>query len=109
MCKKHFTDYLNELKKACETDLYIKKTNVNRSKIRKSSNIQAYINWFNRLSSLCVTEIVKNLEKEKRIEVIEYFIDVAFECFQNSNYNSALALIASLNSFQITRLKRTVR
>ena len=49
--------------------------------------------WFNRLSSFVTTEVVKNFNKKKRIEVINYFILVAFDCFELGNFNSAMAII----------------
>ena len=48
--------------------------------------------WFNRLSSFVSTEIVKNLDKKRRTQVINYFISVAFDCFDIGNYNSAMAI-----------------
>lgn len=90
---KTFQDYLEELRKACDNDLYIKRTNNIKYPIKKWSNIQAYIIWFNRLSSLVTTEIVKNLKKNKRTELINYFINVAYDCFELGNYNSSMAII----------------
>lgn len=90
---KNFRVYLDELKKACETEIYIKQTHSMDANLRTSSNLQAYILWFNRLSSFVSTEVVKHLRREKRVQLITYFIDVAYHCFEMGNYNSTMAII----------------
>jgi hypothetical protein len=93
---KSFNEFLDELKRSCQTDIFIKKTSpgLGPSKIRKSHNIHAYISWFNRLSALVYSDIVKNTSRrEKRTILINFFIDVAFECFSRGNFNSAMAII----------------
>jgi hypothetical protein len=90
---KTFRDYLEELRQACDNDIFIKRTSNIKYKSKKWANIQAYIIWFNRLSSFVTTEIVKNLNKKKRVDVINYFINVAFDCFEIGNFNSAMAII----------------
>ena len=59
--------------------------------------LQAYILWFNRLSNLICTEIVKNLKRELRVLVLNYFINVANHCFEIGNYNSTMAIIGLIN------------
>lgn len=101
-CNKSFYEYLDELKKSCQSDIYIKKTNYQPATVRKSSNIQAYITWFNRLSSLVSTEIVKySFDKAKRAEMITYFINAAFECFNMGNFNSTMAILCKCASLII--------
>ncbi|KAJ3606006.1 hypothetical protein NHX12_028049 [Muraenolepis orangiensis] len=48
---------------------------------RKTSNLEAYINWFNRLSYL--------------------------ECFNIGNFNSLMAIITGMNMSPVSRLKKT--
>ena len=105
---KKFPTYLEELKNSCKTDIYIEKSKNLDHVYKKSINIQAYILWFNRLSSLVCTEVVKHLDRDKRVAVIDYFIDVAYCCFQIGNYNSAMSIFAGLNSYNVSRLKKTV-
>ena len=88
--------------------MYIEKSKNLENVYKKSINLQAYILWFNRLSSFVCTEVVKHLNREKRVDVINYFINVAYCCFQIGNYNSAMSIFAGLNSSYITRLKKTV-
>ena len=96
LCSKSFLDYLDELKKSCQTDIFIKRSSGTKMfhKVLKSSNIHVYIEWFNRLSLLVCSEIVKNTEsKEKRTELIDFYINVAYECFNMGNFNSTMAII----------------
>ncbi len=93
---KSFSEYLDELKRSCQTDIFIKKAGPvsNPTKIRKSHNIHAYISWFNRLSSLVYSDIVKNTsKKDKRAILINFFIDLACECYSRGNFNSTMAII----------------
>lgn len=60
---------------------------------KKTRNLEAYVEWFNRLSYLVATEICMPVKKKHRARVIEYFIDVARECFNIGNFNSLMAII----------------
>uniref|UniRef100_A0A672P2V1 RasGEF domain family member 1B n=1 Tax=Sinocyclocheilus grahami TaxID=75366 RepID=A0A672P2V1_SINGR len=61
---------------------------------KKASNLEAYVEWFNRLSYLVATEICMPVKKKHRARVIEFFIDVARECFNIGNFNSLMAIIS---------------
>ena len=50
----------------------------------------------------------QNVKKKQRVKVIEYFIEVARECFNIGNFNSLMAIIAGLNMSPVSRLKKTV-
>ena len=129
---KTFPQLLAELDKSCQSNIFIKREQVFQSEYKKSSNIEACILWFNRLSLFISTEIVKNLDRNKRVVLINYFIDVAYACFELGNFNSAMSIvgnlggylllvnvflltfflsienIAGLNSYNISRLRKTV-
>ncbi|KAJ8380479.1 hypothetical protein SKAU_G00012570 [Synaphobranchus kaupii] len=60
---------------------------------KKASNLEAYVAWFNRLSYLVATEICMPVKKKQRARAIEFFIDVARECFNIGNFNSLMAII----------------
>ncbi|KAG7255978.1 hypothetical protein CRUP_000791 [Coryphaenoides rupestris] len=60
---------------------------------KKTSNLEAYVRWFNRLCYLVATEICMPAKKKQRAQVIEFFIDVARECFNIGNFNSLMAII----------------
>ncbi|KAJ0015473.1 hypothetical protein NQD34_009093 [Periophthalmus magnuspinnatus] len=74
---------------------------------RKTNNLEAYVNWFNRLSYLVATEICMPAKKKHRARIIEFFIDVAQECFNIGNFNSLMAIITGMNMSPVSRLKKT--
>uniref|UniRef100_T1GD48 Ras-GEF domain-containing protein n=1 Tax=Megaselia scalaris TaxID=36166 RepID=T1GD48_MEGSC len=75
--------------------------------IKKTRNLESYVHWFNRLSYLVATEIVKHPKKKQRVRVIEFWIETARECCNIGNFNSLMAIIAGLNMSPISRLKKT--
>ena len=83
-----------ELDKSCKTNILIKRDkSILSSTRKKSSNIEAYSSWCNRLSSFIETEVVKNQDRNKRANVIKFFIDVAYSCCELGNFNSAIAIV----------------
>lgn len=78
-----------------------------RSDIKKTYNLEACDNWFNRLSSLVATEICRVGKKKQRTRMVEFFIDVARECFNIGNFNSLMAIISGMNLSPVARLKKT--
>lgn len=85
----------SELEQQCVNDL------------KRTNNLESYVQWFNRLSYFIATEICMHLKKKNRVRMIEYFIDVAKECVNIGNFNSLMAIIAGLNMSPIQRLKKT--
>ncbi|XP_028816194.1 ras-GEF domain-containing family member 1C-like [Denticeps clupeoides] len=73
----------------------------------KTSNLEAYVHWFNRLCYLVATEICMPAKKKQRALVIEFLIDVARECFNIGNFNSLMAIISGMNMTPVSRLKKT--
>ncbi|RVE68678.1 hypothetical protein OJAV_G00095240 [Oryzias javanicus] len=74
---------------------------------KKASNLGAYVDWFNRLSYLVATEICVPVKKKQRARVMEFFIDVARECFNIGNFNSLMAILSGMNMTPVSRLKKT--
>ncbi|XP_048876373.1 ras-GEF domain-containing family member 1B-like isoform X1 [Brienomyrus brachyistius] len=74
---------------------------------KKANNLEVYVEWFNRLSYLVATEICLPVKKKQRARVIEFFIDVARECFNIGNFNSLMAIISGMNMSPVSRLKKT--
>uniref|UniRef100_A0A671VL04 RasGEF domain family member 1C n=1 Tax=Sparus aurata TaxID=8175 RepID=A0A671VL04_SPAAU len=74
---------------------------------KKTTNLEAYVRWFNRLCYLVATEICMPAKKKQRATVIEFFIDVARECFNIGNFNSLMAIISGMNMSPVSRLKKT--
>lgn len=75
--------------------------------MKKTHNLEAYVQWFNRLSYLVASEICSHLKKKNRVKLVEYFIDVAKECINIGNFNSLMAIIAGMNMNPVARLKKT--
>ncbi|XP_074948503.1 LOW QUALITY PROTEIN: ras-GEF domain-containing family member 1B [Phalacrocorax aristotelis] len=73
---------------------------------KKTQNLEAYVEWFNRLSYFVATEICLPVKKQHRARVIEYFISVARECFNIGNLNSLMAIISGMNMSPVSRLKK---
>ena len=55
--------------------------------------LEAYVQWFNRLTFFITTEIVKHTQRRSRIRLINYFIDAAYECFRLQNFNSMIGIL----------------
>ncbi|XP_069682766.1 ras-GEF domain-containing family member 1B-A [Periplaneta americana] len=76
--------------------------------MKKTRNLESYVQWFNRLSYFVATEVCKqHVKKKLRVKVMEYWIEAARECFNIGNFNSLMAIIAGLNMSPISRLKKT--
>jgi hypothetical protein len=96
--------------------------------LKKTRNLESYVQWFNRLSYLVATDVVKvripgqikifpifiififsqHTKKKQRARIIEFWIETARESFNIGNFNSLMAIIAGLNMSPISRLKKTV-
>lgn len=50
----------------------------------------------------------KNVKKKVRAKCIDFWIEVAHECFNIGNFNSLMAITTALNLSSISRLKKTV-
>lgn len=57
-----------------------------------------------KLSGLAALQVVK---KKHRTRMLEFFIDVARECFNIGNFNSMMAIISGMNLSPVARLKKT--
>ena len=74
---------------------------------RRTKNLQAYVDWFNRLSYLVATTVCQKKKKKLRVKIIEFWIEVARECVNIGNFNSLMGIITGLNMIPVARLKRT--
>lgn len=52
--------------------------------------------------------MLQHVKKKQRVRVIEWWIEVARECFNIGNFNSLMGIIAGLNMSIVSRLKKTV-
>uniref|UniRef100_A0A9L0R3U7 RasGEF domain family member 1A n=2 Tax=Equus TaxID=9789 RepID=A0A9L0R3U7_HORSE len=78
-----------------------------RGDLTKTYSLEAYDNWFNCLSMLVATEVCRVVKKKHRTRMLEFFIDVARECFNIGNFNSMMAIISGMNLSPVARLKKT--
>ncbi|KAL8577352.1 hypothetical protein ACOMHN_044857 [Nucella lapillus] len=84
-----------------------KRDSESHSEVRRTSNLEAYVQWFNHLSCVVASEICSHLKRKNRVRVLEYFTDVAKECINLGNFNSLMAIIAGMNMNPVARLKKT--
>lgn len=75
--------------------------------LKKTSNLECYIQWFNRLSYLVATHACMHVKRKQRVRVIEWWVEVGRECFNIGNFNSLMGIIAGLNMSTVSRLKKT--
>lgn len=77
----------------------------------KSTNriqsFKGYIEWFNKLSLIVATEICRHSRKKHRSKTIEFWVEIARECFNIGNFNSLMSIISGLNMSPVVRLKKT--
>nr|XP_013189470.1 unnamed protein product [Amyelois transitella] len=81
--------------------------NLHHVETKSTRNLEAYADWFNRLSYLVATDILKSAKSKYRARVIEQWVMTARECFNLGNFNSLMAIISALNMAAVTRLKKT--
>uniref|UniRef100_A0A6U1WWX8 Ras-GEF domain-containing protein n=1 Tax=Vannella robusta TaxID=1487602 RepID=A0A6U1WWX8_9EUKA len=70
-------------------------------------NITRCIEFFNRLSYWCATEILTRKSSSDRLKVLKRLICLAKRCAVHHNYNSAFAITSALNFSSVSRLKKT--
>lgn len=86
--------------------------NLQQPKDGKLNDIKHYIDWFNQLTHLVATEILRHQRKfnrrryssftrslsflsgkRHRVRCIEFFIDLGKECINIGNFNSLMAIV----------------
>lgn len=70
-------------------------------------NVKAMSTLSTDLSNLVADTILQYDDVKKRAVIIKHWIKIAHECFRLNNYDSLMAIICSLNSSTIVRLKKT--
>ncbi|KLU87108.1 hypothetical protein MAPG_06113 [Magnaporthiopsis poae ATCC 64411] len=70
-------------------------------------NVKAMSGLSTDLSNLVADTILHYSEVKKRATVIKHWIKIAHQCLELNNYDALMAIICSLNSSTITRLRRT--
>jgi hypothetical protein len=78
-----------------------------KKKDSKARNVKAMSTLSTDLANL-VADIILHLEDaKKRAVIIKQWVKVAAKCLELNNYDSLMAIICSLNSSMVMRLKRT--
>lgn len=72
-----------------------------------SPNVKALTALSTELSNLVAETILHYNEVKKRAAVIKQWIKIAHQCLELNNYDALMAIVCSLNSSTITRLRRT--
>jgi hypothetical protein len=70
-------------------------------------NVRAMSTLSTNLSNLVADTILQYDDAKKRAVIIKHWIKIAHRCLELNNYDSLMAIICSLNSSTIVRLKRT--
>lgn len=70
-------------------------------------NVRAMSTLSTDLSNLVADTILQHDDVKKRAIIIKHWIKIAHKCLELNNYDSLMAIICSLNSSTIVRLKRT--
>ncbi|KAJ4294527.1 Ras guanine nucleotide exchange factor bud5 [Kalmusia sp. IMI 367209] len=73
----------------------------------KAVNVRAMSTLSNDLANLVADTILQLEDAKRRAVAIKQWIKVAVKCLELNNYDSLMAIICSLNSSMVLRLKRT--
>jgi hypothetical protein len=73
----------------------------------KAVNVRAMSTLSTDLANLVADSILQYEEPKKRAIIIKYWIKIAMKCLELNNFDALMAIICSLNSSMITRLKKT--
>ncbi|KAK9770672.1 putative Ras guanine nucleotide exchange factor domain-containing protein [Seiridium cardinale] len=72
-----------------------------------SPNVKAMSGFSTDLSNLVAETILQYPDPKKRAAVIKQWVKIAHQCLQLNNYDGLMAIICSLNSSIISRLRKT--
>jgi hypothetical protein len=73
----------------------------------KAVNVRAMSTLSNDLANLVADTILHLEDAKKRAIIIKQWVKIAVKCLELNNYDSLMAIICSLNSSMVLRLKRT--
>jgi hypothetical protein len=69
--------------------------------------VRHYVQWFNQLSQLVASELLRHQHKRHRAKCAEFMMEVARECLALGNFNSLAAIVAGLSAQPVARLRKT--
>lgn len=73
----------------------------------ESPNVKSMSGFSTDLSNLVAASILQYLDVKKRAAIIKQWVKIAHQCLQLNNYDGLMAIICSLNSSIISRLRKT--
>jgi hypothetical protein len=73
----------------------------------RAVNVRAMSTLSNDLANLVADTILQLEEPKKRAVVIKQWVKISMKCLELNNYDSLMAIICSLNSSMVLRLKKT--
>jgi hypothetical protein len=76
-------------------------------KAGKGVNVKAMATLSNDLTNLVTDTILQVEDPKRRAVIIKQWVKIAAKCVELDNYDSLMAILASLNSTTVLRLKRT--
>ncbi|KAF1976127.1 ras guanine-nucleotide exchange protein-like protein [Bimuria novae-zelandiae CBS 107.79] len=76
-------------------------------KAGKGANVKAMSTLSNDLANLVIDTILHLEDVKRRAIVIKQWVKIAAKCLELNNYDSLMAILASLNTSMVLRLKRT--
>ncbi|KAF2490749.1 ras guanine-nucleotide exchange protein-like protein [Lophium mytilinum] len=74
---------------------------------KKAVNVRAMSTLSTDLANLVADTILSLEDPKKRAIVIKHWVKISMKCLELNNYDSLMAIICSLNSSMVLRLKRT--
>lgn len=73
----------------------------------RATNVRAMSTLSTDLTNLVADTILQLEEPKKRAIIIKQWVKISMKCLELNNYDSLMAIICSLNSSMVTRLKKT--
>ncbi|KAF2872463.1 ras guanine-nucleotide exchange protein-like protein [Massariosphaeria phaeospora] len=73
----------------------------------RAANVRAMSTLSNDLANLVADTILLLEDPKKRAVIIKQWVKIAIKCLELNNYDSLMAIICSLNSSMVLRLKKT--
>ncbi|KAF9950927.1 hypothetical protein BGZ65_006285, partial [Modicella reniformis] len=74
---------------------------------KDSPNVTQLVDRFNITCHWVTSEIVKTIELDLRVKMVEKFIRIAHICYNHSNFSSLTQIMLGLQKHEVSRLNRT--
>nr|CAD7263762.1 unnamed protein product [Timema shepardi] len=89
---------------------YARDTAPHGLKVTKNTfNLEYYLEWSSHLRNLVTSEVYKQEASTRRVQMTEFWLNVATECFNIGNFNSLMAIILGLDATTMSTSKLRLR